>query len=264
MKVQLLFLCLVLMVGSSCSRGGKKRHNDDSAPSTSDPKPPIDPPPPGEVSGDAIVPRTAQTPFGLTWTIGFNQNVSMQELQAWYQRMLRMNQELWDISEGQVYVGKVIIKDNVNPSATANNTLGQPVTGELQMLVFVGSSWDEPGADGYVEFDENTGNRYIGLPEAPRELSVIHEASHMIFDLSWSSGPALWDEYQDGFQDDACIMEAIVGGRWCGADNHQPQSSQPTSCWGQILNDYPNFKYAGTNTANSAVPVMEVEYVDQP
>jgi hypothetical protein len=189
-------------------------------------------------------------------------------MQAWYARMMALSETLWNVSEGQVYVGKVVISDGVAPGLTAGDVAygeTHPALASLDMMVFVGATWDEPGAGGYVAFDVGRTGRLIGLPDDASDLAIVHEASHMVFDLSWSPGPLLWDEYEDGFQDDACIMETTFPPlRWCAADNHVAQSSQPTSCWSQILTDYPNFTYAGSNSASTAAPTTSVEYVDQP
>ena len=102
----------------------------------------------------------------------------------------------------------------------------------------------------------------------PLNVSVfvaLHEGSHLVFDLTWSLGPVLADEYVDGIQDDACVMESDrMPLRWCSDANHVTQSAQPHSCWRQILTDYPAFGHAGADTATDLPSVPRVTYDDTP
>jgi len=59
-------------------------------------------------------------------------------------------------------------------------------------------------------------------------------------------------------------METTGEFRWCAHDNHVAQSSQPRSCWEQILIDYPKLTHAGTNKATTAPPPVTVEIIDAP
>jgi len=252
-------LIVLFALGVACGGGGGGHGGGGgSAPPPRPPAPPLPTP-----TGEAVIPRTATAPFGLTWHIGINNNVSAAEMQAWYAKMAAMAADLWNVSEGQVYIAKVVIIDAVAPGHLASDAM-PPAAAMLDMVVYVGTTWDVPYG-GFVSSESGRAGRIIGVPDTADPIANIHECSHMIFDLSWDVGDLLVDEYADGTQDDACIMDlAFASLRWCGADNHVTQSTQPTSCWQQILADYPNFTYAGTNTAATAAPAVEVEYSDTP
>ena len=105
----------------------------------------------------------------------------------------------------------------------------------------------------------------IGLPLTAGVNATTHESSHFLWSLSWSAGAGLIDEYASAPADSACVMELQWSPmRWCWQDNHLTQTSQPTSCWEQILTDYPNFTYSQSNTAAGAAPAPTVAYNDIP
>jgi hypothetical protein len=217
--------------------------------------------------GIPILSRDTSAPAGLTWFCRFNNNVSMSSLTAFYAKMAALSSSLWSVSEGQVYIGRVIISDAVAPGAPASVEPVPSSTMRIDVLVYVDSTWDIFPVGGFVEIPSSgrTG-RIIGVPESVSATTLLHEAAHLVFQLTWSPGPLLVDEYADGIQDSACIMELAFGPplRWCSAANHVSQTSQPTSCWAQILTDHPRLAYAGTNTASSPVPATAVDYADNP
>ncbi|MBI2930787.1 MAG: hypothetical protein HYY16_03980 [Planctomycetes bacterium] len=229
-----------------------------------------DAPPPlsSTLQGKAVVPNGAEPPFGVTWRVGFNQNMPFGELEAWYARLVALSSALWNVTEGQVYITRVVLEDNVGSEIRASALMSTPVPPAVRgfdAIVFGGNTWNVQFG-GFVAIGA-TGRegRIIGLPSNPNDLVILHEGSHMLFRLSWSMGPLLWDEYADGTQDNACVMElAFSVLRWCGEDNHVGQASQPTSCWTQILTDYPFFRYSGLNKAADPAPSVEVEYNDVP
>jgi hypothetical protein len=214
---------------------------------------------PTGVTGDAIVPNNATPPIGLTWHVGLNQNVPLATLQDWFAKMQQLSADLWSASEGQVWIAHIKIQD------------AAPDPAVLDAWVDVGSS----SGGGQMLWMTGRQGRHIAVDSAATPFVLLHEASHMIFKLSWTiPDPTMWpgdylvDEYDDGMQDDECIMESVFSPtppkRWCGPDNHVSQSVQPTSCWSQILADYPNFTWSGTNAAASPPPPATVEYVDAP
>lgn len=106
--------------------------------------PPVDLPPP---TGVAVVPNDATGPVGVTWRIAFPENVSRAELEAWYARMVALTADLWNVSEGQVYVAHVVIADALKPGYTADDLasgIAPPQSDVLDMLVFTGAGWDVP------------------------------------------------------------------------------------------------------------------------
>lgn len=248
--------------GRGCGQGESSKSSGSAA---APPRPPATPGPPP--TGAAVVPQDAVLPFGLTWYIGYPDNVSRGELERWYGRMVALSNNLWNVSEGQIYLARVVISDAVAPGTTANGLFqgsGPPAAATLDMLVYPGASWDVQ-AGGFVAYDGvGRENRICALPADADDLPIVHEASHLMFRLSWAPGPLLWDEYEDGFQDADCIMETTGMFRWCADDNHVAQASQPTSCWRQILADYPQFTFAGRHTAETQAPPLTVEYNDAP
>ena len=103
------------------------------------------------------------------------------------------------------------------------------------------------------------------IPDDASGQTRIHETSHLIWGLSWSGSFGLDDEYLDGVQDTACLMESDNSPvRWCSAANHVNQTSQPHSCWTQILSDYPLLAHGGTDTATTNAWVPVVTYNDTP
>ncbi len=126
--------------------------------------------------------------------------------------------------------------------------------------------WNIP-ASGAVSSQPGMGrnNRIMIIPDNARTFVIIHEAGHFLFQLSWSVGPLLVDEYTDGVQDPACVMESERGPqRWCADSNHVNQQPQPHSCWRQILIDYPLFRHTGADTAPGTPSAPKAEYNDTP
>jgi hypothetical protein len=182
-------------------------------------------------------------------------------MESWAAKLAATSLDLWNVSEEQVYLHRVVFTDNVAPGTNAS-TYYQ--SGTYDMMVFTGSSWDLPWG-GYVQEYNGRQGHFCAVPENSSWFTNLHEASHMIFWLRWGLGTLLVDEYADGTQDDACIMDLGFSSiRWCGSDNHVTQGSQPHSCWDQITADYSNWSYQGTNIANSSVPTTSFEYNNTP
>ena len=206
-------------------------------------------------------------PVGLTWFIRFNDNVSQSDLEAFYTKVAACSADLWNVTEGQVYIARVIISDNVAPGLLASDLPPPTTTLSIDTLVYTDATWDIAPVLGFLYLYPLSGRneRIIGVPESVASTTLVHEASHLLFRLSWSPGPLLVDEYADGVQDAACIMDAaFVPLKWCSAANHVAQSAQPTSCWQQILADYPTFDYDGTDVATRPVPPTRVDYGNVP
>jgi len=107
--------------------------------------------------------------------------------------------------------------------------------------------------------------RLMLLPDNASGHTQDHEYSHLIWELSWGISFSLEDEYNDGVQDQACIMESdSTPIRWCSKTNHVTQTVQPWSCWEQIIADYPAFTHKDTEKASTAVWLPLVEFHDTP
>ncbi len=268
MRLDRLVLCIAVAALCACGGGAKKPDPEDG--SGPFPVPPDRPRPDdglGSTSELPSVPRSAHPPYGVTWHVGFTENVSLREMQDFYATLVSTNDTLWSISEGQVRVHRIRIRDNVAPGVTASAYAfgGAPLdTSDLDIVIWPPRMWDVPflGAVGEIG---GRGGRIAVMPSDATTFVVVHEASHFLFNLTWSVGPLLVDEYVDGVQDAACIMESeLFPVRWCAQANHTHQCSQPHACWTQILRDYANFKHLGTDIAASMAPVPLVEFSDSP
>lgn len=234
---------------------------------------PPPPPPTGGSGEDPFVDPAGATPYGVTWYVGFNQNVPMTDMTTYYGGMNTALADLWQVSEGQVYVTKVKLWDNVGPTKKASDIFNFSwLAPGYDVIVFEDTDWDLSGVGGFVIYAPGAGraDRVVALPKSAGALTKEHEYSHFVFKLSWSAGPGLTDEYAASPQDSGCIMELTWSPlRWCSggalpSQNHQAQSSQPQSCWEQILADYPNWSYTGANTTSAAQPTTTAEYTDAP
>jgi hypothetical protein len=243
-------------------------------PSTPTPPPsgPTEPTPPGNTTEYPVVPRGPTPPIGLTFHIGFSENVSATKLQQIYATFVGVNSSIWNISEGQVYIYKMVISDNVAPGKTpaqwdANINIFD--SSNLDIVIFPKSSWDLPQTLGLVwlSYGATFGRvgRLMFVPEGASDLTLDHEVSHLIWQLTWAPVKTLEDEYLDGIQDVACLMESNnFPIRWCSAGNHVTQSIIPHSCWTQILLDYTTFTHSGTDQASTSAWVPKVTYQDTP
>ncbi|MDJ0976289.1 MAG: hypothetical protein QNJ98_17645 [Planctomycetota bacterium] len=228
--------------------------------------------PPGTTTSQPRVPRNATPPIGLTWKIGYTENAPLSTLQIIYGKVLSLNSALWNATEGQVYIYEVVITDNVGPGTTTSGwTLNSSTitTTDLDILVWPKSSWDLSGVAGFVIWSSppqfgRTG-LIMALPSDASTNTWLHEAGHLIWDLSWSVSFGLEDEYLDGVQDISCVMESTnTPWRFCSAANHTHQTSQPRACWAQILLDYANFTHTDQDKASTSPWTTKVTYNDSP
>ncbi|MHC4959428.1 MAG: hypothetical protein ACYTGN_13765 [Planctomycetota bacterium] len=267
MKWSWWLLLLVLAIG--CSRDDKPDDDDDTnnnpggTPGT--PAPPTSGP--GTTSSDPTVPRTATPPFGVTWQVAVTENLSQARLDAIYASFVAANNSLWNISEGQVRCAKIVITDNVAPGVSAQQFMfgGGAINASLyDIIIWPASTWDVQ-ASGAVSDQQGRNGRLMIIPENVSTFVLLHECGHLLFHLTWTPGQLLVDEYRDGVQDTACVMESEnTPTRWCSDANHTNQMSQPHACWNQILKDYPNFSYSGADSASGLPAVPEVTYNDAP
>jgi hypothetical protein len=232
------------------------------------PSPPA-PLPSGTVTSQPSVPPGAAPPVAVTWHVGFAENVPRSRMQSTFASFVAANNAIWSVSEGQVRIARLKFYDAVAPGRWASQFFSGGTTADtanIDILVFTGSAWDVP-ASGFVGLGPTDGRtgRLMGILENTSTFVLLHEASHLLFNLSWNPGPLLVDEYRDGVQDAACVMEAErLPQRWCNDANHVGQTSQPHACWRQILSDYPSFKHAGTDTATGLPAAPVAEYNDTP
>jgi len=256
------FLLLLLPLACSGGKGGSGG-NQQGPPGPT-------PPPASTVTGDPTVPALSTPPVGVTWNVGFADNVSIARMQGIQAALVATNNAIWNLSEGQVRIDRIRLRDAVTPGLTASQLLlgtVVPDTSTIDVLVFSPAAWDVPGLVGAViEFPgQGRTGRLMIVPESVSAYILMHEASHLVFKLSWSIADLLVDEYQDGVQDVACVMESEnLPHRWCSDANHTAQSSQPHACWRQILDDYHSFHHTGADSAPGLPAAPAVEYNDTP
>ena len=236
------------------------------------PPPSGGPTPPGTTTSQPRVARNATPPVGLTWKIGYTENVPLSTLQTIYGKVLSLNSALWDATEGQVYIYEVVITDNVGPGTTTVGWAGNTnsiTTTDLDILIWPASSWDLAGVAAFVAYSSpplygRTG-LIMALPSDATTNTWLRETGHLIWNLSWSVSFGLEDEYLDGVQDSACVMESTnTPWRFCSATNHVHQTSQPRACWAQILLDYTNFTHTDQDKASTSPWITKVTYNDSP
>ena len=184
-------------------------------------------------------------------------------MQALAAKIETANQGLWNVTEGQIRIGRIRITDNAHPGSESMDYNSLNLSAE-DIVVWSPTNFNGPGI-AYVLVGAGRFGRFMGIPSNVANTTLLHELGHFLFELTWSVAPVLIDEYDEDPDDNACLMELqYTPLRWCWTDNHLTQAGQPHSCWSQILMDYPDFMYANTNVALSTPPAPMVEYTDNP
>jgi hypothetical protein len=225
------------------------------------------------------VPVGSSPPMGLVWNVGFTENVPLSAMQAQLPKFIQLSQDLWTITEGQVFLSRVRFTDNVAPGAEASASESLRVP-NLDVVIYAAARWNVAPVTGEALFFSPSGtlgrtNRRIDVPDNAARLTLIHEGSHFAWQLSWTGNhlpPGLDDEYVYSPDDPACVMDLMfLPLRWCSggslpSPNHVTKNGGQgaESCWEQIRKDYPAFSYSGTNTTPSATPPLAVEFNDTP
>lgn len=285
--IQVLLILLLPIIAFGCGGGSGTREEvepfvgilpDDTQ---SDPAPPPAPPPPppapapvppGSTTSAPRVPRASTPPIGLTWHVGYTENATKARLEAIYAQVVSLNSALWNLSEGQVYIYKVVISDNAGPGTSPTGWQADSSvvpSSNLDIVVWPSAAWDLTGTLGVVWYSSPSTWGRTGLlmllPSNANTHTWLHEAGHFIWDLSWPGEFGLADEYTDGIQDPACVMESTnPPRRLCSDGNHVAQLSQPHACWHQILLDYANYTHADKDSASTSPWRPKVEYNDAP
>ena len=230
-------------------------------------------------SGEPSVPPGAAPPVSLIWNIGFTENVPLGRMEDLYVKFLQLRQDLWNVTEGQICLGKIRFFDAVAPGAFASDSENLRVP-TLDVVLYPPSHWNIAPISGQVIFFSPPGtlgrtDRRIDVPENVHRLTLLHEGSHFAWRLTWSGNnlpPGLDDEYNYDPHDPACIMDLMyLPMRWCSggsqpSPNHVPKGGGQgaQSCWEQIRLDYPSFLFSGISSTSSPLPPLEVEYNDAP
>ena len=243
----------VLLLGALGLVTSCNRHDDDMG----------DPPTsvtPGGPTSYAV--KGSKPPVVLTLNIAFADNVPIDEMQDIAAVFETANDSLWSVTEGQIRIGRVRIRDNAHPGSKSLDYNNLNLSGD-DIVVWSPLDFNGPGI-AYVLVGAGRFGRFMGIPWNIANNTLLHEFGHLIFELSWTAGQVLIDEYDQEPDDSACLMELQYSPlRLCATDNHLTQPGQPHSCWTQILIDYPQFVFSNTHTAPSpAAPV--VEYTDTP
>ena len=239
-----------LALTSSCNRG---KDGDMGDPPTS-----VSPGGP-----ESFAKKGSNPPVVLTLKVAFAENVQLSELHDFSDKLSMANDSLWQVTEGQVRIGRVRMSDNSHPGSTSNQYNSLNLSG-YDMVVWSPLNHNGPGI-AYVLVGAGRFGRFMGVPSNIANTTILHEFGHMIFELTWSAGEVLIDEYDNPPQDSACLMELEYNPlRWCASDNHQTQVGQPHSCWTQILADYPDFTFSNLHTTSQPVAPPVFEYTDTP
>jgi len=234
---------------------------------------------PVAVTDAPSVPVGASPPVSLVWNVGFTENVTRSAMEAQLPKFIQLSQDLWNITEGQVWISRVRFFDNLAPGAEASSseTLQVP---NIDVAIYPAAKWNVAPVTGEVIFFSPSGtlgrtNRRIDVPDNAQRLTLIHEGSHFAWQLSWTGNnlpPGLDDEYNYSPDDPACVMDLMfLPLRWCSGGtlpnaNHVTKNGGQgaQSCWEQIKLDYPSFNYGGINSTSSPTPSLAVEYNDTP
>ena len=228
---------------------------------------------------EPIVPQGSSPPVGLVWNVGFAENVPIADMEAQYRKFIQLSQDLWSVTEGQVCLSKIRFFDAVSPGAKPSASESLHVS-NLDVLIYASANWDILPVTGQVLFFSPSGtlgrtDRRIDIPDDARRTTVLHEGSHFAWKLSWRGNnlpPGLDDEYNYDPPDAACIMDLEFSPlRWCSggslpSPNHMTKNGGQgsTSCWEQVLKDYPNYHFGGSSTTATPLPPVAVEYNDTP
>jgi len=213
----------------------------------------------------SFAPAGSNPPVVVTLNIGLAENRPMADLTALYQKFVTVNQSLWNVTEGQVRIGRVRIRDNSHPGTNSQDYDNANFNDStVDVVAWQPGAFNGPGI-AFVALPQGRNGRFMGIPTNVANNTLLHELGHFIFELSWAPGPLLVDEYALPPDDTGCIMElSYIPLRWCFTDNHLSQSTQPHSCWTQIRADYPAFSYSNVNTTLLPLPDPVVEYTDTP
>jgi hypothetical protein len=207
--------------------------------------------------------RGATPPVVVTFNISFAENVPLSAMQALANKFEAANDSLWNVTEGQIRIGRLRISDNSHPGSQSDQYNSLNLTSH-DIVVWSPGEFNGPGI-AYVLVGSGRFGRFMGIPSNVANTTLLHELGHFLFELSWSVAPVLIDEYDDAPDDPACLMELKYSPlRWCSTGNHLTQPGQPHSCWTQILSDYPDFRYLSLDVAPSPPVAPVVEFTDIP
>jgi hypothetical protein len=221
---------------------------------------------PKVVSGgpESFAKAGSSPPVVVTFNVSFAENVNVQEMQDLAGKFETVNLSLWNVTEGQIRIGRVRMRDNAHPGSKSVQ-YNQLNLAEDDIVVWSSANFNGPGTAFVAVGGSGRFGRIMGIPSNIANTTWVHEMGHFLFELSWAPGPVLIDEYDESPHDVACVMELnYVPLRFCSATNHVDQPGQPHSCWTQILLDYPDFTYTNTNTAPDPPPAPLMEFSDTP
>ena len=212
---------------------------------------------------ESYAPTGSSPPVIVTFNVAFAENVTLSAMQALAAKFETANDSLWNVTEGQVRIGRVRITDKAHMGSQSDDYNSLNLSGQ-DIVVWSPANFNGPGI-AYVLVGVGRFGRFMGVPSDFANTTFLHELGHFLFELTWSVAPVLIDEYEDQPDDNACLMELEYAPlRWCWTDNHQAQAGQPHSCWSQILLDYPDFTYMNANTMPAPPPAPMFEYTDVP
>lgn len=247
-------ICLLAVFVAASTSCRRHHDGDDDSPPAVNPGGP-----------ESYAPKGSNPPVVVTFNIAFAENVPIETLEAMAAKFETANESLWNMTEGQIRIGKIRLTDNAHPGSTSDQYSQLNLTAH-DFVVWSPANFNGPGI-AYVLVGPNSGRygRFMGMPSNIANTTLMHELGHFLYELTWSIAPVLIDEYEDPPQDTACVMELTYTPlKWCSPLNHLDQPGQPHSCWTQILTDYPGFTYANQDVAPAPPPPPTLEYNDVP
>jgi len=221
--------------------------------------------PPSSLPGgpESYAPKGSTPPVVLTLNVAFAENVPLSDMEKFADKLEAANESLWQVTEGQIRIGRLRIRDNAHPGSKSADYNNLNLSGN-DIVVWSPANFNGPGI-AYVLVGAGRFGRFMGVPDNILNTTFLHEFGHMIFQLTWTAGPVLIDEYDEEPDDSACLMELeYFPLRWCAQDNHLTQPGQPHSCWTQIQADYPDFTFTNTHTAAQPLAPPVLEFTDTP
>ncbi len=183
---------------------------------------------PGEVNQSWIAALDADQ-RGLSLSITIEDDADADFFVEYQWRLRRLNEFIWQITEGQIYIKKIHIQDNTPASSDSTKHRIIIPKGQLRIPVMKGG-----GA-----LCKNTGRSNWQVISGGRCYVRIlaHEIFHGIFGLP--------DERHGCY----CLMQGGLYGistkdlLLCDATSHRAAKNTPVSCWSLIQQRYPNMKH---------------------
>jgi len=195
-------------------------------------------PPCGCAKPPVAPPESLEKAVGLDVTVAVKPDAPPEFFEQLKKRFQLGSEKLFELTEGQMYLRALIIRDKEQVGAIIITRLdgqfledGKPTAGQVQF---------------------SGGSAIMLLPGEFHPYTFVHEAGHM-----WLRLP---DEYGDK-PSCSCVMSAgqTMKPKFCDAGTQH--SGEGASCWERILRAYPNWKHP--NTVPGSAPQVQFKIEDR-